>query len=141
MEFDFDRLKEQGIDLACKAKETALDLANKGKMQAQLLDQQAKLSKAQRQLGALVYSLRKSGEDNEPLVEKYVESIDEIEQNIADLKTRMNGGSYTEPEAEVVIEVEDDGEEDAEAETKVCPQCGQPVEGEELFCSHCGAQL
>ena len=54
-ELDIDMLKEQGIQLFDTAKKTAQDIADKGKNQLELLNQQARLSKAQRQLGALVY--------------------------------------------------------------------------------------
>ena len=33
MEFDFDRLKEQGLELAGRAKKTAQELAGKGRYQ------------------------------------------------------------------------------------------------------------
>ena len=65
-ELDIDMLKEQGIQLFDTAKKTAQDIADKGKNQLELLNQQARLSKAQRQLGALVYSLHKAGEENQP---------------------------------------------------------------------------
>ena len=56
-ELDIEMLKEQGLQLVDSAKKTAQDLADKGKNKLDLLNQQARLSKAQRQLGALVYSL------------------------------------------------------------------------------------
>ena len=40
-------------------------------------DRQNRLAKAQRQLGALVYSLHKAEEENQPLVDKYIENIAE----------------------------------------------------------------
>ena len=136
MEFDFDRLKEQGLDLVMAARKTAKDLAAKGKEQAQLLELQAKLSKAQRQLGALVYSLAKSGEENQPLVEKYIATIDEIEQGIEQLKSSIAPSAEPEeaPEEEETVVVE-------ETSAKCCPHCSAEVEGEELFCHNCGAQL
>ena len=66
----------------------ASDLTEKGKTQAKILSNQAKISKAQRQLGALVYSLHKAGEENQPLVDKYIEAIAEIEKNIEEIKAR-----------------------------------------------------
>ena len=76
-ELDIDMLKEQGIQLFDTAKKTAQDIADKGKNQLELLNQQARLSKAQRQLGALVYSLHKAGEENQPLVDKYIDAVAE----------------------------------------------------------------
>ena len=45
-------------------KNAAMDLAEKGKTQALIVNEQGKLLKAQRQLGALVYSLAKGKEEN-----------------------------------------------------------------------------
>ena len=46
----------------------------------------ASCSRHSGQLGALVYSLAKGKEENQPLVDKYIEMIDNIEQEIARLK-------------------------------------------------------
>ena len=46
------------------------------------MNAQSKLYKAQRQLGALVYSLAKGNEENQPLVDKYIEMIANIEQEL-----------------------------------------------------------
>ena len=53
-ELDIEMLKEQGLQLVDSAKKTAQDLADKGKNKLDLLNQQARLTKAQRQLGAQV---------------------------------------------------------------------------------------
>ena len=82
---DFNKIKEMGLEYAEKGKNAALDLAEKGKTQALIVNEQGKLLKAQRQLGALVYSLAKGKEENQPLVDKYIEMIDNIEQEIARL--------------------------------------------------------
>ena len=86
-ELDIDMLKEQGIQLFDTAKKTAQDIADKGKNQLELLNQQARLSKAQRQLGALVYSLHKAGEENQPLVDKYIDAVAEVEKSIEELRS------------------------------------------------------
>ena len=70
---DFNKLKEMGLEYAEKGKNAAMDLAERGKTQAKIVSEQAKLAKAQRQLGALVYSLAKGNEENQPLVDKYIE--------------------------------------------------------------------
>jgi len=86
---DFNRIKEMGLEYAEKGKNAALDLAEKGKTQALIVNEQGKLLKAQRQLGALVYSLAKGKEENQPLVDKYIEMIDHIEQEITRLKASL----------------------------------------------------
>ena len=88
-ELDIEMLKEQGLQLMDSAKKTAQDLADKGKNKLDLLNQQARLSKAQRQLGALVYSLHKAGEENPALVEKYIDAVAEVEKAIEEIKANM----------------------------------------------------
>lgn len=81
-EFDLDKYLK-------KVAETAEALADAGKTQAKLIDAQNKLGKAERQLGALVYSLAKAGESNEELVAKYIENLDELNTTIETLKAEM----------------------------------------------------
>ena len=155
-ELDIEMLKEQGLQIMDTAKKTAIDIADKGKNQLELLNQQARLSKSQRQLGALVYSLHKAGEENQPLVDKYIEAIAEIEKNIEEIKAHMTPDERAEAEAAEAEQPETAEPEDAAAEdeeiieeepdrpsgeTKICPVCHSEVDAEALFCNHCGAQL
>ena len=135
----------------------ANDLTEKGKTQAKILSNQAKIAKAQRQLGALVYSLAKGNEENQPLVDKYIDMIDSIEQENRQLKAKLTPTEATEVEhvaeteadlADVMadpLEEETPAQEPAaetEASTgKYCPQCGAEVAPDALFCNKCGAQL
>lgn len=149
-ELDIEMLKEQGLQLVDNAKKTAQDLADKGKNQLDLMNQQARLSRAQRQLGALVYSLHKAGEENQPLVDKYIEAVAEVEKAIEEIKANMSPEEYMAAEEEVQAQEEvpvEEGEEIEEepvqlrGETKICPVCKAEVDGDALFCNHCGAQL
>ena len=143
---DFNKIKEMGREYAEKGKNAVQDLAEKGKTQALIVNEQGKLLKAQRQLGALVYSLAKGKEENQPLVDKYIEMIDTIEQEIARLKASLTPAEAAEVEF-VVHEEEPAAEPEAPAadpapeEHKTCPQCGAPVSDDALFCNKCGAQL
>ena len=129
----------------------ANDLTEKGMTQA-------KISKAQRQLGALVYSLAKGNEENQPLVDRYIDMIDAIEQENRQLKAKLTPAEATEvehaadPEADFADVMADPVQEEAapaepeaapEAEDarKFCPQCGAEVAPDALFCTKCGAQL
>ena len=146
MDFDFNKIKEMGLEYAEKGKNAAKDLAEKGKTQALSVNEQGKLRKAQRQLGALVYSLAKGKEENQPLVDKYIEMIDSIEGEIARLKASLTPAETTEvefTEAEEPTAEENPAAEAAPAEEprKTCPQCGAPVSDDALFCNKCGAQL
>lgn len=158
-ELDIEMLKEQGLQLVDSAKKTAQDLADKGKNKLDLLNQQARLSKAQRQLGALVYSLHKAGEENPALVEKYIDAVAEVEKAIEEIKANMTdderaeveaqeAAENTEPEAAPEEEAAPAEDEEIEeepiqlrGETKTCPVCKAEVDGDALFCNHCGAQL
>ena len=152
-ELDIEMLKEQGLQLVDTAKKTAQDLADKGKNQLDLMNQQARLSKAQRQLGALVYSLHKAGEENQPLVDKYIEAVAEVEKTIEEIKANMSPEEYMEAEAEAESPLEEAEEavEDEEkieeepvqlrGETKICPVCKAEVDGDARLCTHCGPQL
>ena len=143
---DFNKIKEMGLEYAEKGKNAVQELAEKGKTQALIVNEQGKLLKAQRQLGALVYSLAKGKEENQPLVDKYIEMIDTIEQEIARLKASLTPAEAAEVEF-VVHEEEPAAEPEAPAadpapeEHKTCPQCGAPVSDDALFCNKCGAQL
>lgn len=156
-ELDFDKIKEQSMQFVDVAKKTAMDLADKGKNQLDLINQQTQLSKAQRQLGALVYTLHKSGEENQPLVDKYIEHIASIEAAIEEIKARMTADEAAQAEqaaaqatdvtdtAEAAVPeeefFEDEGEVSPNQPTKTCPVCSAKVDVDALFCNHCGAQL
>lgn len=88
-ELDINKIKEQSMQFVDTAYKAAMDIADKGKNQLDLASQQNRLAKAQRQLGALVYSLHKAEEENQPLVDKYIENIAEIEKAIEEIKARM----------------------------------------------------
>lgn len=141
---DLNKLKEMGLEYAEKGKNAAMDLAEKGKCQAKIVSEQAKLAKAQRQLGALVYSLAKGNEENQPLVDKYIEMIDTIETELAALKEALGSAAQPEPEAapqaEVSVTIELEPQAAPEAH-KFCQQCGAQVAEDALFCNKCGAQL
>lgn len=146
MDFDFNKIKEMGLEYAEKGKNAAKDLAEKGKTQALIVNEQGKLLKAQRQLGALVYSLAKGKEENQPLVDKYIEMIDSIEGEIARLKASPTPAEtaeveFTEAEEPAAEEAPAAEAASAEEPRKTCPQCGAPVSDDALFCNKCGAQL
>ena len=139
---DFNKIKAMGLEYAEKGKNAAMDLAEKGKTQALLVNEQGKLLKAQRQLGALVYSLAKGKEENQPLVDKYIEMIDTIEQEITRLKATLTPVEAAEVDFEAPVEeAEEPAPQPAEPARKICPQCGAPVSADALFCNKCGAQL
>ena len=104
--------------------------------------------------------LAKSNEENQPLVDRYIDMIDSIEQENRQLKAKLTPAEASEVEhASVDVEADmadvmaDPVQEEAApaedaAETageagakKFCPQCGAEVTADALFCTKCGAQL
>ena len=152
-ELDFNKIKEQSMQFVDTAYKAAMDIADKGKNQLDLASQQNRLAKAQRQLGALVYSLHKAGEENPALVEKYIDAVAEVEKAIEEIKAGMTEDERAEVEAQEATDAaeeapEQEQEEEIEeepiqlrGETKICPVCKAEVDGDALFCNHCGAQL
>ena len=143
---DFNKIKEMGLEYAEKGRNAAMDLAERGKTQAKIVNAQTKLARAQRQLGALVYSLAKGNEENQPLVDKYIEMIGTIEAELASLKESLAPAAVEispEPPAEPAddISAQAAAETGSQPEKKTCPQCGAPVSDDALFCNKCGAQL
>jgi hypothetical protein len=133
MDFNFEKLKETGLEYAEKGKSAALDLTGKAKLQVKILNDQTKLAKAQRELGALVYSLAKSGESNQPLTDKYIDAISALEQEIEQAKAAAGPMM---PDLDVPAAPSAD-----HSAARVCPQCGATVPQDALFCNKCGAQL
>lgn len=83
---DWNKLKQAGAQVADSAMRTAGTLYEKGKKEARLVALESKLGRAQRELGALVYSLRRTGEENEAFIEGLCEDIAAIEAKIAALR-------------------------------------------------------
>mgnify|MGYP003376005387 CR=1 FL=1 len=83
---DWNKLKQAGAQVADSAVRTAGTLYEKGKKEAKLVALDSKLGRAQRELGALVYSLRRTGEENEAFIEGLCEDIAAIEAKIAALR-------------------------------------------------------
>ena len=140
MNIDFDKILAAGTQIADSAKKTATELAQKGKKQVDLVNAQTRLTKAQRQLGALVYSLVKNGEQNDLLVKKYVDAISRIEAEIEELKRQQDTNTAKSNTTATTVTYTYTAE-DMEQTKNTCPNCGAKVEEDALFCNNCGAQL
>ncbi len=156
-EFDFNKIKAAGMDVAGKSVDLANDLAGRAKRETRILNDQSKLAKAQRELGALVYSLAKNGESNQPLLDKYIDTISALEQEIDQLRA-MDQPAQPEESVEPAVadfDAEDAAEPNPAQENAAadpfadgqpqdghyCHKCGAPVPEDALFCNRCGAQL
>ena len=59
------------------------DLVSKGRDRADKLALQARLSRLYRQLGALVYTQKKSGSEDEAMISWYVAELDTLKEKLA----------------------------------------------------------
>ena len=99
----FDNLLENSAKMADKVVKVTGEYIDKGKEKINELSLENELSKAQKQLGALVYALHKTGESNDELVNQYIEEIAKIEKQLEEVRNE----SCEEAEAVIDIEPED----------------------------------
>ena len=127
----FDNLLENSAKMADKVVKVTGEYIDKGKEKINELSLENELSKAQKQLGALVYALHKTGESNDELVNQYIEEIAKIEKQLEEVRDEDC------EEAEVVIDIEP---EDIK-EVKYCRNCGKDVDDDDAFCKNCGTAV
>ena len=139
---DFNKIKEMGLEYAEKGRNAAMDLAERGRTQAKIVSEQTKLARAQRQLGALVYSLAKGNEENE-MISSIEADLNALKESLGPAAEVITHDLDEEPAEGSGITVEPTVEKDKKPDTdkKTCPQCGAPVSEDALFCNKCGAQL
>ena len=140
----------------------ASDLTEKGRTQARILSNQAKISKAQRQLGALVLQpgqgqRRKSAAGGQiHRHDRFDRAGEPPAESQADPRRGHRGGErgggrrgrpgrrHGRPRpgrAEASSAGAPAGTDADAAGKKYCPQCGAEVAPDALFCTKCGAQL
>lgn len=78
-----DKLLDAAGRMVDAAAKTTTKLVDAGRRKVDVATLQGKLSRAQKQLGALTYQLHKSDTRNEALVEKYIREIDRIKLELA----------------------------------------------------------
>ncbi len=91
--------------------------ASAGKQKLDVMSLEAELSKAQRQLGALVYSLKKTNQEDEALTKQYMDTIDDIYDKIEHAKT------LSQP---------------ITSQTRHCSGCTERLSNSDIFCPRCG---
>ena len=78
--------KDKLLNLASRVADTAVtagtSLVEKGKQKADLIALKARLRRTQQKLGALVYSLQKTGDTAEGVVARYIDEIDQVQAQI-----------------------------------------------------------
>ena len=127
----FDNLLENSAKMADKVVKVTGEYIDKGKEKINELSLENERSKAQKQLGALVYALHKTGESNDELVNQYIEEIAKIEKQLEEVRNESC------EEAEAVIDIEPE----AIKEVKYCRNCGTDVDSDDAFCKNCGTAV
>ena len=122
---DWKQLRNTASEVAGKMVDATGELVEKGKKQGDILSLENQLAKAQRQLGALVYTMNRSGAENPALMQRYMEEIDSIQRQLDACK---NDVLYSEGPVET-------------SAVRLCVQCGRPVADDAVFCPACGAKL
>ncbi len=82
-----DQVMDKAGRIAQQAVLTTGRLASKGREKMDQVALQARLAKLHRQLGALVYSLRVNGDENEAMVAWYVAEITRVKKRLAAYNT------------------------------------------------------
>ena len=141
-----------------QAKNAAGEAYDKAQKKAQRLALENDLGKAQKQLGALYYLMRKTGEENEELLTRYYEEVAQIEEKLEMLQAEEEVAvddvvedvaeaaeeAATEAEelvADITRTVEEVVEEVKETEIIACPVCGAPISADDEYCPICGAKV
>lgn len=121
---DLERIKEGAAAAVNTAAKTGAQLYHQGRRQVDKMALETKLARAQRQLGALVYTLHKNNEENPQLVARYLETIAGVERELAATNTQQTPPAATEQAAMIL-----------------CPQCGAEMDGDAIFCPECGNKM
>ncbi len=124
---DFDALKKSAAAVADSALRATVDLAGKGKQQMDRLALENRLRRAQQELGALVYALHRAGEENPQLVQRYIDAVAQLDEQ---LSAMSEAACARQPAAEPRPQQPD-----------CCPHCGAEVQPGATFCGCCGAKL
>ncbi len=123
----FDNLLESSAKVADKVAKVTGEYIDKGKDKINEISLENELGKAQKQLGALVYALRKSGETNEELINQYIEDIAKIEEKLEEKRKEDEEKIDAEPVNCDVV--------------KFCPVCGAEIGCDDAFCRACGSAV
>lgn len=118
MKESIDRILETAGRVADTAVKATAELVEKGKDKVDQSVLQNRLAKAQRQLGELVYILRKTGETNEPMITHYMDQIERIKKELA-----LYENVFTENETKVYV-YENTSEEEGKAQEGATFCCG-----------------
>ncbi len=79
---NFDRVFDETKRVLGSLKETLSGYATAGKLKLDVIALEGERTRAQRQLGAFVYCLYKTGRDDPELKQQYLDVLDDIEAKI-----------------------------------------------------------
>ena len=116
----FENILESSAKVADKVAKVTGEYIDKGRDKLDEMSLKNELSKAQKQFGVLVYALYKAGEQNDELVQKYIDDIARIEGQLEALRAEKA--------------------EDAQY-VKYCTNCGTTVDEDDVYCKNCGVSV
>lgn len=117
-----DNLLESSAKVADQVAAKAGEYIDKGKGKIDEMSIKNELSKAQRELGVLVYTLHKSGQENQELLNQYLNDVDRLQKQLDDFRKAQDG--------HINVQSRD-----------ICPNCGVSVDSNDVFCRNCGNKL
>lgn len=116
-------LQDSVAFVADAAKKVTQTVTEKSKHQMDRFAAERHLAKAQRQLGAVMYSLYKNKEKNPALIQKYLQAVERAEKQFQEITACQAQDSRN-----VKIKTS-------------CVRCGAEVQKDATFCSCCGQKF
>ncbi|MBR5485232.1 MAG: zinc ribbon domain-containing protein [Oscillospiraceae bacterium] len=115
----FDRLFNKAVDVANTAGKKTGEVIEASKIRVRAANLENDIQKLMAKLGNIVYEGKKNGTENDDLVERYVNEIDELRKQLSELNAQI----------------------DDIHQVRKCTNCGASNGEENIFCQRCGAKL
>jgi len=114
-----DSLKNKIYETAKTAAKKSNEIVETTKIKFAISDAEAKIAQTMKEMGEMIYDAYKNGEEPEDEYLEKCSAIDDVFENINDLKERL-------------CEVKD---------IKVCSECNKETDNEAAYCSACGKKF
>lgn len=115
----FDDLFEKAKSLVDIAGKKTSDVVELAKLRMSRMQVNNEIQRTYEKLGAFVYKFRKTGEENDALIEICVSEVDGLLKKLDEIADKIN---------EIKSSIK-------------CPQCGAVNDDEAVYCAKCGAKM
>ena len=112
-----NKVRLSALDAGKAAGKFAGDVVEQAKLNIQIFDMNTDIEVSYKEIGKLVYAIHKGSEICPEAIESLIEVIDEKNNQIAQLREKLN--SYKNA-------------------SKICPVCGRTVADADAYCAGCG---